>query len=190
MKIQTTRFGELHVEQRDVLNFPEGILGFEHLKKFFVVDPGDNTLILWLQSVTDENIAFPIIEPILFDASYSVRLLPVEMSSLQLDDIKNAKVYCILTIPSDVTKMSANLKAPVIINSKSNLSRQVVLQDNKLPLRLEVYKELKKRILNYQYDDSKGSSFRGDSQASELLHEHEREHEHELPSAPRPTLNQ
>ncbi|MBF0206321.1 MAG: flagellar assembly protein FliW [Oligoflexia bacterium] len=154
MKIQTTRFSEMQVDSKDILNFPEGILGFEHLKKFFVVDPGDNTLILWLQSVSDENVAFPIIEPIIFNPDYELKLLPVEMGSLHLEDIKDAKVYCILTIPSDVTKMSANLKAPIVVNSKSNNARQIVLQDNKLPLRHEIYKDLKKRIINYNYDDS------------------------------------
>ena len=62
MKVNTTRFGELQVNKEDVINFQEGLLGFENLKKFFVVDPGDSTLILWLQSIDDEKVAFPIIE--------------------------------------------------------------------------------------------------------------------------------
>ena len=66
MKVNTTRFGELEVKNEDVINFSEGLLGFEKLTKFFVVDPGDSTLILWLQSTEDESIAFPIIEPKIF----------------------------------------------------------------------------------------------------------------------------
>ncbi|MBF0361838.1 MAG: flagellar assembly protein FliW [Oligoflexia bacterium] len=159
MKIQTTRFGELQVDSKDVLNFSEGILGFEHLKKFFVVDPGDSTLILWLQSTSDESVAFPIIEPRIFKPDYIIKLLPNELYSLQLESLDDARVYCILTIPSDITKMSANLKAPVVINNKNNLSRQIVLQDNKLPVRFEMYKELKKCIMNYISDDSKRSSY-------------------------------
>ena len=50
MKITTTRFGELEVDKKDIIEFTEGLLGFENLKKFFIVDPGDQTLILWLQS--------------------------------------------------------------------------------------------------------------------------------------------
>ncbi|MBF0297292.1 MAG: flagellar assembly protein FliW [Oligoflexia bacterium] len=158
MKIQTTRFGELQVDSKDILNFPEGVLGFEHLKKFFVVDPGDNTLILWLQSISDESVAFPIIEPKIFRPDYLIKLLPAELHSLQLESLDDARVYCILTIPSDITKMSANLKAPVVINNKNNLSRQIVLQDNKLPVRFEMYKELKKCIVNYMSDDSRRST--------------------------------
>lgn len=154
MKVKTTRFGELRVEKEDVLVFPEGILGFEKLKKFFVVDPGDSTLILWLQSTEDETIAFPIIEPQIFKSNYVVKLLPVELNSLQLNGLENAKIYCILTIPPDVTKMSANLKAPIVINNQSKSARQIVLQDSKLTVRYEMYKDLKKHIVSFSSDDS------------------------------------
>ena len=63
MKVKTTRFGELEVNPTDLITFAEGLFGFENLKKYFVVDPGDSTLILWLQSTEDEKVAFPIIEP-------------------------------------------------------------------------------------------------------------------------------
>ena len=46
MKIDTTRFGTLEVDKCDVITVKDGILGFEHLKRFFIVDPGDQTLIL------------------------------------------------------------------------------------------------------------------------------------------------
>lgn len=147
MKISTTRFGDLTVEEKDILVFNEGILGFEKLRKFFVVDPGDNTLIMWLQSTEDTSVAFPIIEPKIFDPEYIVKLLPSELKSLELENLSSARIYSILTIPSDITQMSANMKAPIVINATNGLSRQIVLQDNKLSVRLEMYKELKKHII-------------------------------------------
>ena len=155
MKIKTTRFGELEVDKKDVIEFSEGLLGFENLKKFFVVDPGDQTLILWLQSIDDAGTAFPIIEPKIFQPSYSVKLLPVELNSLQLENLSNASVYAILTIPQNVTEMSANLKAPIIINNKTKNARQIVLQDSKLEVRHKMYMDLKKYIVAYTSDDSK-----------------------------------
>lgn len=154
VNIQTTRFGELQVDKNDILSFPEGILGFEQLKKFFIVDPGDSTLILWLQSIDDKSVAFPIIEPKIFDPNYVVRLLPAELNSLEIESVQEARIYSILTIPKDVTKMSANLKAPVIINSAQKMARQIVLQDNKLSVKLEMYKDLKQYIVNYSSDDT------------------------------------
>lgn len=158
MKIKTSRFGELEVDKKDIIEFTEGLLGFENLKKFFIVDPGDQTLILWLQSIDDSATAFPIIEPKIFQPNYMVKLLPVELNSLALENLSNASVYAILTIPQNVTEMSANLKAPIIINNSTKFARQIVLQDSKLEVRFKMYAELKKYILNFSAntsDDSK-----------------------------------
>jgi flagellar assembly factor FliW len=155
VKINTTRFNELEVDKKDIIEFTEGLLGFENLKKFFIVDPGDQTLILWLQSIDDASVAFPIIEPKIFQPNFSVKLLPLELNSLNLENLSNASVYTILTIPQNVTEMSANLKAPIIINNKSKIARQIVLQDSKLEVRFKMYLDLKKYIMNYTSDDSK-----------------------------------
>ncbi len=155
MKVKTTRFSELEVDAADVINFTEGPLGFETLKKFFLVDPGDQTLILWLQSIEDGAVAFPVIEPNIFNPDYSVQLLPAELASLNLESSQKATVYVILTIPQNITDMSANLKAPVIINNETRMARQIVLQDNKLEVKFKMYTDLKRYIVSYASDDRK-----------------------------------
>lgn len=157
MKIKTTRFGELEVDKKDIIEFTEGLLGFENQKKFFIVDPGDQTLILWLQSTEDASVAFPIIEPKIFQPNYMIKLLPVELNSLSLENLQNASVYTVLTIPQNVTEMSANLKAPIIINNKTKMARQIVLQDSKLEVRAKMYMDLKKYIVNYSSNVSDDS---------------------------------
>jgi len=154
VKLNTTRFGELEVDKKDIIVFKEGLLGFESLKKFFIVDPGDQTLILWFQSAEDPATAFPILEPKIFNPDYIVKLLPAELISLELETINAASVYTILTIPKNVQEMSANLKAPIVINNKTKIARQIVLQDSKLEVRCSMYKELKRYIVNYSSDDT------------------------------------
>lgn len=167
MKVSTTRFGELQVNKDDVISFPEGLLGFESLKRFFVVDPGDSTLILWLQSVEDGKIAFPIIEPKIFKPDYIAKLLPADMNSVELESLSNAKIYSILTIPANITDMSANLKAPVVINNEKKIAKQIVLQDSKLSVKHEMYKDLKKYIVAYTSDDSKRTNVQESTQAED-----------------------
>jgi flagellar assembly factor FliW len=121
VKVSTTRFGELQVNKEDIISFQEGLLGFESQKQFFVVDPGDSTLILWLQSIDDGKIAFPVIEPKIFKPDYVAKLLPADMNSVELESLSQAKIYSILTIPSDITTMSANLKAPIVINNTKKI---------------------------------------------------------------------
>jgi flagellar assembly factor FliW len=154
---KTTRFGELNVNETEIINFAEGLLGFENLTKFFVVDPSDNTLILWLQSAEDEKIAFPIIEPKIFSPDYVVKLTTNELNLLALENVNTSKIYSILTIPQNVIEMSANLKAPIVINPAKRIAKQVVLQDSKLSIKHEMYKELKTYIVNFSSDDSKNT---------------------------------
>lgn len=152
MKIDTSRFGKLEVDKSDVIVFREGLLRFERLRKFFIVDPGDRTLILWLQSIEDNTVAFPILEPKIFKPDYSIKLLPAELAALKLEGLVHASVYTILTIPKEVTNMSANLKAPVIINVKTNEARQTVLQDNSLEVRYSMYAQLKQYMAKTSSD--------------------------------------
>ena len=89
MKVKTTRFGELDLNPSDIITFSEGLFGFENLKKYFVVDPGDSTLILWLQSTEDEIVAFPIIEPKIFKPDYIAKLLPDVFNNSSLSYAEN-----------------------------------------------------------------------------------------------------
>ena len=159
MKVKTTRFGELEVNPTDLVTFAEGLFGFENLKKYFVVDPGDSTLILWLQSTEEEKVAFPIIEPKIFKPDYIAKLLPADLNGLELESLQAAKLYCILTVPANVTEMSANLKAPIVINSAKKIGKQIVLQDSKVSVKHEMYKELKTYIVNFSSDDARRTSF-------------------------------
>lgn len=147
VKVNTTRFGDLDVDKKDIITLKDGLLGFEKLTRFFIVDPGDQTFILWLQSIEDVNIAFPILEPKIFRPEFIIRLLPIDFAALELETLTNASVYTILTIPQNVTDMSANLKAPIIINNAKKIAKQIVLQDNKLEVRCPIYTELKKFIV-------------------------------------------
>ena len=144
MKVNTSRFGVVDVAENDIMVFSDGLLGFEGLKQFFIVDPADETLILWLQSAESVDVAFPILEPKLFKADYKVRLSANELRSLKIDgsNKKDTLVYCILTIPGDVSAMTSNLKAPIVINTASCLARQVVLQENEYSVKYPMYKEL------------------------------------------------
>src|SRR3954470_16491338 len=126
---------------------PQGILGFPEYKTFCLVDPGDDTLIMWLQSLDNSEIAFPVLEPKIFKPDYSVRLSAKELRELKLENINQSAVFSILTVPEDVREMTANVKAPLVINLKEQLAKQVVLQENEYGIKHEMFKELKTHLI-------------------------------------------
>lgn len=146
VKISTVRFGELEVSAEEIISFPEGILGFANLHRYCLVDTGDDTLILWLQSLDDANVAFPVLEPKIFKNDYIAKLSSQELKQLKLDSINQSIVFTILTIPRDVAQMTANLKAPIVVNLREQIGKQVVLQENEYTLKHLMFKELKAQL--------------------------------------------
>ena len=121
MVVQTGRFGPIEISTDEIISVPSGILGFPEEQNFCLVDSGDDTLILWLQSLSNPRLAFPVLEPKIFRSEYVVRLSAAELRELKLGSIKDAAVFTILTIPSPMSEMTANLKAPIVINIKEKL---------------------------------------------------------------------
>lgn len=154
MIIQTGRFGELKTQDtggdNGVIHFPEGVLGFQDERDFCLVDPGDDTLILWLQSIRNPHLAFPVLEPRIFDSQFVARISAAEQRALKLENLKRAAVYSILTIPDDITQMTANLKAPVVINLETGIGKQVVLQENNYSVRHPMFKELRAHLITIE----------------------------------------
>ncbi len=147
MTIQTTRFGDVAVTQDDVLEFAEGLLGFGHLRRFVLLDDPNDDIFAWLQSCEDSEIAFPVLEPEMFSPHYTVDLSKSDFESLGFASMDEARFFTIITIPVDPTQMTANLKAPIVVNPKKKIARQCVLQDSSLAIREPIFSKLQQRIV-------------------------------------------
>lgn len=149
MQIQTSRFGNITVGEDDVLHFPEGLLGFSDLDRFVLLDDPSDEIFAWLQSCDEPSIAFPILEPELFSDTFQLTLTKSDLKSLNVEDKTGLRPFCIITIPEDPTMMTANLKAPIIINIAQKMGRQCVLQDNKLEIREPIFTRLQQRVVQH-----------------------------------------
>lgn len=147
MTIQTSRFGLISITSDDVITFPEGLLGFNELRQFVFLDDPTDEIFAWLQSCEEPGIAFPILEPELFTASYNIQLTKHDLELLKLPSQEGIRTFSIITIPQDPTAMTANLKAPIVINVKLRTARQVVLQDNSLAIREPIFTRLQQRVV-------------------------------------------
>jgi len=145
--IQTTRFGQVTLESQDLFAFPEGILGFADLKKFALLDDPNDDIFAWLQSCDEPAIAFPVLEPELFQQGYKISLAKSDLEALKLTNTEGIRQFCIITIPDDPTQMTANMKAPIVINVAAKTARQCVLQDNSLAIREPIFTKLQQRVV-------------------------------------------
>jgi flagellar assembly factor FliW len=145
--IQTSRFGQVQLNNEDVMTFPEGLLGFQDLRTFVLLDDPNDDIFAWLQSCESPAIAFPVLEPELFSENYKINLTKSDLEVLQLPNSTRARSFCIVTIPDDPTLMTANMKAPIIVNVDQRRARQCVLQDNNLAIREPIFTKLQARVV-------------------------------------------
>jgi flagellar assembly factor FliW len=156
--IQTTRFGQVQIQEEDILNFPEGILGFNELKGFVLLDDPTDDIFAWLQACDEPAIAFPVLEPELFTESYKINLSKADTEALKLQAAGPYRMFSIITVPEDPTKMTANLKAPVVVNVEGRIARQCVLQDNNLAIREPIFQKLQQRVVAHPDKSIKSQS--------------------------------
>src|SRR6185437_13261058 len=147
MTIHTSRFGAISITPEDVLNFPEGLLGFNEMRRFVLLDDPADEIFAWLQSCEEPGIAFPLLEPELFTSDYKISLTKHDMELLGLKGMEGFTTFSIITIPNDPTQMTANLKAPIVINVHNRMARQCVLQDNSLAIREAIFTRLQQRVV-------------------------------------------
>lgn len=136
MKINTNYFGELEVDENEILEFEKGMLGFEELKKFVIIKDSE-IFIEWLQSVEDTT-SFAIMDPFVADNNYSFELPEKIMNQLNIIDKEDVMIRTVVIIPEDITKIRTNLQAPIVINTKLKKAMQIILDDS-YPIRYEFY---------------------------------------------------
>ncbi len=150
IKVKTSRFGEIEVDEKDVITMPAGIIGFPELKKYVIMDHAladdqKESPFKWLQSLDDGAIAFVLINPLLFKPDYVVEVPEAEVSDLTLESEENAVISVIVTMPSNPQNMTANLKAPLIFNLKNRHGKQIILSNSAYTTRHNIMEEVKKR---------------------------------------------
>ncbi|WP_434564563.1 flagellar assembly protein FliW [Thermoanaerobacterium thermosaccharolyticum] len=143
MDIETKNFGLVSYNEEDVLNFDDGIPGFEGLHNFILLSIDEYTPFKWLQSLDDTDIAFVIIDPKVVVKDYEVRIDEETVDLLEIKDINHVLVFAIVVIPEEIEKMTANLKAPIIINAENNKGMQILLDNDDYMIKHPILKELK-----------------------------------------------
>lgn len=147
MEIKTKIFGDVDIDDDKILLFPNGIIGFPDLQHFTLIhdEEKETNHIHWLQSVEEPAFAMPVIDPLLVNSEYNPE---VEESMLECLGKLNAEEMIVLvtmTVPSDITKMTVNLKGPIVINAAEKKGCQIILESDEYAVKYPIYDKLSKK---------------------------------------------
>lgn len=146
MFLKTKHFGEIDVPEEKFIEFAEGLPGFEELRRFTIIDSKDeDSPFKWLLSVDVPEIAFIIANPFLIVKDYDFELSENDVKKLSIEKAEDVAVYSVIVVPEQIEKMSMNLKAPIIINSRNKRGAQVILDTDKYTVRHYILEELRRQ---------------------------------------------
>lgn len=136
MKIQTVHFGIVEINEKDIISFPEGIPGFEEVHQFVLLgNGGDDTTFFWLQSIDKPEVCFVATDPFVIYNGYTVDVEDMDLAVLEISNPEMVLTLVIVVVPENIIDARVNLKAPVIINIDKKLGKQVLQQNEQLPIR-------------------------------------------------------
>lgn len=145
MRMETTVFGELDISDDKIITFSEGIPGFENLRRFVIIILDQTKPFLWLQSI-DEDVSIPVISPFEIDKDYSPTVDDELYGELLLEREQDLLVLVVAVIPPVVTRMTANLAAPILINIAQNIGRQALLEFGEYPVRYPIFEAVSRQM--------------------------------------------
>ena len=147
MKANTRIFGEIDIDESKIITFVNGMVGFPDMKKFTLIydeEKKNKGGIMWFQSLDEPEFAMPVMEPTVILPEYNPTVNNELLSPLGELTSDNLYVLVTVTVPSDITKMTANMKGPIIINTDTLLASQIVVE-NDMQVRFPIYELLKAR---------------------------------------------
>ena len=119
--LKTGQFGEIVVEPQHIFTFQDGLLGFEELREFVLINDENTAPIRWLISLEDPTIGFPVISPLFIDDAYT--------AGRDYTEAQRHSVLVIVTLSQG--GITANMKAPVVLDVLEQEGKQVILSSDK-----------------------------------------------------------
>jgi len=148
MEILTSHFGKVSFFSKEVYCFHKGIYGFPEEKTFIFLKLKENEPFIWLQSVEKPDLAFVLVNPSFLFQDYNPHIGLDELEDIKAIDSKSVKVYVIVTLPPEMKDCHVNLLAPLVINPRKKLGKQVVLKDTGYKIQHFIFNQLERKRLN------------------------------------------
>lgn len=145
--MKTKYFGDIEIKQEEIITFEPGMFGFEEDRQFvllsFLNDEGESSedFVLCLQSISEPQLAFIVMNPYYIDPEYNPYQMPEEeLLELGLSETTRHTVFCIAVIKDKFEESTVNMKCPLIINLENKKARQFILEDSVYSMRQPVGK--------------------------------------------------
>lgn len=139
-RIHTKAMGEIDIDERQLLSFRDGLIGFDKFTEFALLDAPQKPY-FYLQSVELTELNFILLDPFLFRPDYEVEIPDQLAASLGMENPDDALILVIVTVATGGS-ITANLMGPLVICRSTRRGTQAVLADPRWQIKHDVMAEL------------------------------------------------
>ena len=157
MQVDTVRFGPVEIDETKLIEFAEGIPGLEEYHRYALLQFEESYPIIWLQSVEDKGICLPVLDTFAVLQGYVFDIDDGDVRELQLNGPEDLHVISVLVIPDDIQQMTANLAAPIIINTVTGKAKQIILPGSDYNVRVPVFPDVCRMVIKEEGDADAGA---------------------------------
>lgn len=142
MIFESSLLGQVTVNEDEIITFPNALPGLEHCKRFKLFHDEDvlNPCVFWMQSLDDKEVLFNIVDASHLQVNYQLKLSDEQVKLLEAETPEDISIKVliyksgdeIINDPRDqiqhvrsVSKLQANLRAPLLINLEKRLGIQI-----------------------------------------------------------------
>jgi flagellar assembly factor FliW len=145
-KISTSRFGEIEIDEANIVHFKDGIPAFEDEHEFVILPYEEESPYYFMQSLKSPELAFLLTVPFLFFQDYSFELDDRTVEELDITNNDKVYYYALITIPNgSIRYMTANLVAPIVLNTENMQAKQVILEKSEYTTKHRLFPEPAKK---------------------------------------------
>jgi flagellar assembly factor FliW len=128
MILQSKTMGRIEVDDGSLLYCADGLVGFEENKKYYLAEVNEYGPFLWLMSADEPDLGFAVADPqLFFPGHYEVNLGEADRDAIDLQPGDTVSIFVIVSIMEGGRRITANLKGPVVLNTRNRMCRQVVI---------------------------------------------------------------
>ncbi len=145
MKINTKHFGEVEIDEERIVVFEQGIFGFEESKRFVMLYEDEDTKngLCWMQSVDDEGLSLPVINPMFWFPDYSPEVADEQIARIGALKEEDLNLFSVVVITDNLESMTTNLKAPIVVNIQTKKGMQVIVANEEYEIKHNLYEQMK-----------------------------------------------
>ena len=126
-----------------IINFPEGMYGFEDVHEYILLQEDEAKTIWSLQAAYKDVPSFVVVNPFMLMKDYSPILSDEDLKALGMPNEEEIVFLAVTALKDTIEESVVNLKSPIVINVRTKLAKQIILENNNYPIRCQLFPNLK-----------------------------------------------